>query len=179
MGFVTSIIKYLSFVARLEDKVKGLEAKCSEVEAENRALKQRLGNSVVDKKLFDEFLKLLPTDGGTVRFFKEHDIAVPFPQEILRPPYILMEIWKDNAEKEFLDPELEEIRMKLINKVIDFHSLLAQETTGHRREGWLTIEFKDWSNPPELVKFRSDINELGHRVFGIHQELVAACRRKL
>ena len=81
----------------------------------------------VDKKLFLEFIDLLPSDGLDVKLLENHDFGCSHSENEIKSLNRFVETW-DNAQKEFLDEELEYNRLVFITKSRHFVYTLASRS---------------------------------------------------
>ena len=126
-----------------------------------------LGN---DKKLFECFLSDFPSNGRSARFLDEHDIGGSFRSDDLNELYNFLNTWND-AEHEFHNKKLEAQRKKLWKAANKFCSELSLKVYAGR-EGFLTMDLKDFEDRPEALATRDNLNNLATQVFREHQEFV-------
>lgn len=110
----------VGWIFQWEPIVAFLLALAGLVAAENTGLSARQVEQ--DKKahpndihLFGKFLEVLPSK-TSIEFLKQHDFLLDFKIETLDPLRKFINEW-DNAEHEFEDSELEELRKSLITRV--------------------------------------------------------------
>jgi hypothetical protein len=121
-------------------------------------------------------LARLPSNGKSVHFLREHDVAVSFPSEWLDPLYHFIHQW-NNAEHEFNNPELEKKRLEFWNILNDFLKKLGLYTFSTDKEGWLSTELKNWEDRREMIETHQRLNESRTLAYEAHQNLVREGRR--
>jgi hypothetical protein len=105
-----------------------------------------------DRQLFTLFLKDFPSQGRATIFLRDHDIGGRFRSSDLNEIYDFLHTW-NNAEHEFNNPELEKKRQALWDALNMFSQELGQHTSMTHRDGWLSIDLRDFEDRPEGSKF--------------------------
>ncbi|MBE3671496.1 hypothetical protein BOO25_21545 [Vibrio navarrensis] len=135
----------------------------------------------VDRKLFSEFISLLPSTSGAAQFLEQHDFGNTFDLSRFHPIDQFVYDW-NCPEKTFLDESLESIKMDFWNKSSELSILIGRKTGPLRsgRQSVLTEEYLGAYNIPE--EYEEDIKLLNQKatdLFQIHQKLTSQCRKKL
>jgi hypothetical protein len=131
-----------------------------------------------DRELADRLLRLLPPESPTTYLLRSHDLAVPFQYSSIKPLFELHDTWK-GVGYEFDDKKLEKARKTLFAKLAEFVPMLAGETWPHERNPELvTMDFKDWDNPPEKIAIRNRLNTLGTEFLNEYGDFVRVIRSK-
>lgn len=133
-----------------------------------------------DKDLFRRFLTTLPSS-GSITFLRDNNFAgFSFRRSRLRDLDTFYHEWHD-AEHEFLDGELEQIRKRLHELTAEFLSYLAVNTwplDGDVESSWVPPEWEDVQ--PERFRETVDrIHDLAGRIVDVHASLVRMGRAKL
>lgn len=137
---------------------------------------------VVDRALFNRFLKEFPSNSRSVALLKEHDFGNSYHDNNTDEIDRFVETW-NTAETQFLDPELEIARKELHQKVREFAYKLAQ-SSGYINVGPMLSAVPDiyrgaldW---PDHVDVRiKELNEKSSECYQLHQQFVMLGRRKL
>lgn len=137
---------------------------------------------VADKNLFNQFLIEFPSNSVSLRLLKEHDFGDSFHTNNTDQVESFVYKW-NNAEKTFLDSELEEKRQQLWQNCNSFLLKLA-ESSGPIGVGPMSSVIPDahrgeW-DMPEFVKERvTNLNDKATVCYSLHQEMVTLCKQKL
>lgn len=154
-AFIGSLIAYLSVEFKLPSKSKEH-----------------------DSILFTLLLKELPTESNTMQLLAYHDFGGSFPFESINPLGIFIERWQD-AEHEFVDKQLDNLRKQLIESIQYFLEKLNLNVHPNKSGERLSIGMRDFEDRPEIFTIAKELNELATSVFQVHQELVRRARQKL
>ncbi|MEZ8146967.1 hypothetical protein [Enterovibrio norvegicus] len=127
-----------------------------------------------DTVLFDEFIRLLPSNSETVYFLKEHDLGDSFHYDKLKGIDEFISDWND-AEHEFINKDLEELRITLLKKMKVFRAKLSS-TIQSKGDGWFSIGLNDLEFRPEIFALRDELNGMATGVFETHQQLIRTGR---
>jgi len=132
-----------------------------------------------DIRLFREFLDVLPSN-TFIEFLKQHDFLLDFELDSVNPLRQFINEW-DNAEHEFQDNELEELRKSLMTAGDDFSSKISKYTSPNSsgRQAVRVDNLKHIDEHEE--RFESEakiIDEASDEFVRIHQELVRTGRKK-
>lgn len=149
---------------------------------EYKAYKRKPNNSISifhDIELFKKFMEDLPSTGGSIEFLKEHDFHNSFRLDNLDEIFKFVRYW-DNAEKEFLDANINKARNELLYAAKEFLQNSSQKTypEGH---GWHSARFRA-SDKETYESMKNDIqilNELGDKVYNLHQQFIRVAKEKL
>lgn len=135
----------------------------------------------VDKKLFLEFVDLLPSDGLDVKLLEEHDFGNSHHGNEVKALDTFVHTW-NNAQKEFLDSELESKRSVFIKKAHHFiYTLAGRSYAIGNGEIFSCVPDAyrgEWDWPSHIDKQIEELNELGTELFELHKEIVLTARRK-
>ena len=144
-------------------------------EAENK--------EIADKNLFNQFLDEFPSNSASLRLLKEHDFGNSFYGNKTEQTESFVNNW-NNAEKQFLDSELEEKRQELWQHCNSFLLKLA-ESSGPIGVGPMftvipdTHLGKEFDMPAFVTERISNLNDKATACYKLHQELVTLCKQKL
>ncbi len=131
-----------------------------------------------DVLLFREFLKTLPS-GTFIEFLKQHDFLLDFERDDIRPLRKFIYEW-DNAEHEFQDPMIEDLRKDLMKVAEDFSHKISKYTTPNQA-GFLTVRSDQMRHVEEHEeRFRQEaaiIDSASDEFVRLHQELVRKGRQ--
>lgn len=141
-----------------------------------------------DIDLMKEFIKSLPSNSNTVLFLKDHDFANTFP---IRKLELLKEFNYDwnNAEYEFVNPELNEILKRFKTHTETFFAKL-NPNIGVRfsgsEDGELymsviknTIDPEYQEIPKKTQEIINELNDMATKLYEVHQELINYAKTKL
>lgn len=136
----------------------------------------------VDRKLFNEFIELLPSGGLDVKLLEEHDFSNSHSKKQTDALDTFVHTW-NNAQKQFLDEELESKRDNLINKSRLFIYTLANNSysvgSGEMFSCIPDAYRGEWDYPSSVHDKIRELNTLGTELFELHKDLVLTARRKL
>lgn len=136
----------------------------------------------VDKKLFSEFVELLPSDGLDVKLLEEHDFGNSHHGNEVKALDRFVHTW-NNAQKQFLDPELEQKRSNFITKSRHFIYTLASRSyaigNGEIFSCVPDAYRSAWDWPPHVDEQIRELNYLGTELFELHKDLILTARKKL
>lgn len=135
----------------------------------------------IDKELFSKFLKCLPSS-GSVEFVNNHCFGNSFNLERLNQLNEFYFTW-NNAEYEFLNPNLENLKKTLFDKIAEFVDFSSLKTYRQRNGLFLAIPdayLADEMNLPQHVRDNiQTLNKLGCEVYEAHQNLVREAKKEL
>jgi len=137
---------------------------------------------LADRRLYDEFIKLLPSRSGSVSFVYNHPFDLSFDDDALRGLDIYESTWRD-AEHVFHDPELECAPQAFDRAVTAFNELMVHV---FKRDD--TAQYRVY--PKEDLDWETETNHYAHQavralnaasvtLFEAHQHLVLTARRRL
>jgi hypothetical protein len=160
-----------------EPVVVGLVALAGLVGSGSQRSRRVSGFRQVDRELFEELLELLPTD-GVISVLRDRGLPPSWPSEFLDPVHEFYHRWRD-AEREFLDPELERLKVELLEHCGELIGYIAIETfvVGDRRQG-IPMEWED-TQLDRLNRVVGGLIERGDNVVASHQALIRLGRRRL
>lgn len=136
-------------------------------------------SSALDRQLFDDFMKALPSR-GSIHFIDEQNMAgFSWPRKNLQELEAFYSEWGD-AEHEFLDNEMEQIRSKLYSLVGDYLGQIATNTFPANNPERQTVP-PEWEekNPKRFFEVVNRLHETAGLIVKLHQDLVRVGRRKL
>lgn len=130
-----------------------------------------------DIDLFDKFRRELPSDGEAIDFLKEHDLGNSFHNDKLKEIDHFLWNW-NNADHEFVNEQLEELRIALLEQMETFKSnlSLAVQSKGN---GWFSIGLKDFEDRPKMFELKDELNQMATGVYEVHQELIRTGKKVL
>ncbi|WP_153570572.1 hypothetical protein [Pseudomonas paraeruginosa] len=144
--------------------------------------KSKIRAQETDKKLFEDFLRIFPSNSSSADFLRNQNLEHSFNISRLSELELFVDNW-DNAEKTFLDPELEDSRSKLLQNCRKFEhdlSLGAYDLNGGPMYTCVPDNVRnEWDWPEHVTKKIQDLNALATKCYELHQELVLLGRRKL
>jgi hypothetical protein len=134
-----------------------------------------------DKKLYKQFLNTLPSK-GSIQFIYEHNFHYEFKQSRLEELFSFSEEW-DNAEFEFINEELEQIRNKLLILINEFLYKLGNSVRPLHINELYTIfpmSISRGDKLPENLRIEiQSINLYGDPIYETHQKLVRLGKKLL
>ena len=131
-----------------------------------------------DIELAERFLNLIPPDSETVDLLRNQDFGSLFHYSSIKPLFTLHDTWKGVAYQ-FDDKKIEKAKLTFFLKLATFVPMLANETWPHDKNPELvTMDFKDWNNPPEKIAIRNRLNELGSELLDEYEKFVRVIRSK-
>ncbi len=143
---------------------------------EYKELSQKTGDSV-DRKLFEEFLELLPSDGVIV-FVSTFDFGGIFFHDRLKNLRTFRATW-DNPEHEFLDRTLETKRKEFYQAVNEFMSHIVANTFVIEDGKQAVPREWEYQQPKRYHDAIESIHNSANKVSKRHKELVRIARKKL
>ena len=136
----------------------------------------------VDRELFKEFIELLPSDGLDVKLLEKHDFGNSHHGNEVKRLDKFVHTW-NNAQKQFLDAELEAQRDNLITKARHFIDTLASRSysigNGETFSCIPDAYRGAWDWPPHVHEQIRELNDLGSELFELHKTLILKARSKL
>lgn len=133
--------------------------------------------SVHDRNLFMKFLEALPSGGPVVRFLKDQDLGASFDPRLSIALGDFADDW-DDAEHQFVDPQLDAYRCELVRSSDELSSRIAEYTVPNRA-GLISLGITDFDDRPELWTRRDHLNQLRARAYQAHQALTSAGLRRV
>jgi len=136
----------------------------------------------VDRELFKEFIELLPSDGLDIKLLEEHDFGTSHHGNEVKALDKFVHTW-NNAQKQFLDTELEDQRNDFIVKARHFIYTLASRSYSIGN-GEIFSCIPDayrgaWDWPQHVNEQIQELNDLGSELFKLHKNLILKARGKL
>jgi hypothetical protein len=123
-----------------------------------------------DCKLFKAFTEVLPSDGPSLVFLKEHDLGGEFQSSCLDQIDEFLRTWQ-NAEHEFNNKKLEKQRKALIEVATKFRRELGNKVAS-AGNGYLSLGLQDLETRPHVLRSQDELNKLATEVYKAHQELI-------
>lgn len=134
--------------------------------------------SEADNRLFNELRDLLPSN-RVIKFLAEHDFGGSFFRQEIEPLRTFRHDW-DNAEHEFINQELEALRLALHDRVGVFLNLIARYTVPIGGQGQsVNPPDSDYGDPERDNRIRrnaEEINNAADDLVQAHQSLIRAFR---
>lgn len=135
----------------------------------------------VDRALFVKFLQCLPSN-GSVEFVNNHSFGNSFNLDKFNQLFEFYHTW-NNAEYEFINPNLENLKKALFDKIAEFVDFSSVRTYRQRSGLFLAIPDNCLADEMNLSQsVREDIqtlNKLGSEVYEAHQNLVREAKKEL
>jgi hypothetical protein len=174
---IVSAIKH-EYDKKLESLRASLEQSTAEaVRKMDIQFQDALARKAADRVMFQKFAAALPSS-GSIRFVRDNNYAgFSFDRSKHEDLEAFASEWAD-AEHEFLDPELEALRVGLLTRVREFLNFVGCNT-------WLLKTNADWSHvPPEweheqptrFNEVTDTIHRLAKDIEASHAELVRRAR---
>lgn len=144
-----------------------------------QTIKKLDNNASQDKSLYERFLLALPSN-GSMDFLKHHDFHNSFPLNDLRQIINFPQEW-DNAECEFMNNDLEEIRKELLEKIKHFvyDSSMKTFPAGDGIQTIMTYADEEWDLTENTQKNIALLNQYGDDIYELHQKLIRKGRNVL
>ncbi len=137
--------------------------------------------TTADMKLFSQFVALFPSSNGVIPFLDRNNMAgFSFERDKFDPLKDFCDLW-DNAEHEFHEQTLEELRKQLLTKANEYCVLLAFETWPLNSDLKRSTVPPEWeyNDPEKFRKVVGDFHRLAEEIVKIHQELVREGKKYL
>jgi hypothetical protein len=133
-----------------------------------------------DRQFFDQLTDTLPST-ATISWLRTYDFAAAFDLDWLSGLYQFMDKCR-NPEFEFIDKELEELKVALFSAADQFAALVGKETfplnTPSRLLNRIPQEISH-SDPQRFQVIGRSINDAARQVVSAYDRLVKRARRKL
>ena len=140
-------------------------------------LAQTKSGSTHDQKLYEKFLNEFPSNGRSVQFLKNHDMAGSFLAEELEEFDRFTSTWQ-NAEHEFKNELLGSYLRNLLRKSNEFQNECCGNVFNNHGSV-RTMDINDWEDRPDKLRARDKLNALAEEIYAAHQELVRQGRKLL
>ena len=135
--------------------------------------------SEFDSNLFEKFLDELPSNSPSIRFLAEHDIGTAYKKDELKDLYDFLYTW-DNAEHEFKNRKLENLRKEFITKSYAFLGELAMNVWPVKNNpDFYSMHLSGRQYNKERMERRDELNEKAIELYNIHQNIVRMGNKKL
>lgn len=133
----------------------------------------------VDRKLFADFVRALPTEGA-MTLIREHDFLSSFDLSAIHPVQTVVKNW-ESAERVFHTKSLEDMRVLLFKSAGEFLNNIAQYTspTGYGRQSVIPRGVDEDNLPKYLIEEARKIDSSASSFYEQHQRFIAACRKEL
>ena len=138
----------------------------------------RVKANVVDEAIYNELVKLLPSN-GVIKFLDTNNFAgFPFQMSKLDPLYEFVTDWND-AEHEFLDETLEKLRTQLWEKAREYCSDISTNTWVCDSNLTLSSVPQEWEidSPERFFSVVDSLHSQAKKIVETHQELVRVGRK--
>jgi hypothetical protein len=164
----------------IHEAKKAREDLCAAIE-EGKHLQYGLimaANQAEDRQIFSSMRELLAND---IDFFRKHDLGNSFPWKRIDCLDHLSSRGR-GAEHEFLDKELEILRVRLIDHGTSLVRMIAENTSSlETKPDWVKVSpieeaFKDWTERKEFI---DELNRSASRFCEAYDNLLRVGRRKL
>jgi hypothetical protein len=132
-----------------------------------------------DKKVYTRLIEILPWN-GTILFVRENNFA-GFSFERKRTDDFGKFIDQcSNPEFEFMDPDLEGLRLSLGQYIDSFMSKIARETFPTHTPGWNSVP-EEWESeqPDRFEEVVTSLHQNAQKICEIYDVLVKTAKRKL
>jgi len=132
-----------------------------------------------DKQVYLTLVSILPWN-GTIKFLRENNFAGwSFERKVLRELDEFLYRCNDPSF-EFIDPDLESSRVKLVDKINKCLGLIATNTFPTNNPGYNSVP-DDWeiTNPKHFEQVVKDIHNANDEVCTCYDELIRMATRKL
>lgn len=131
----------------------------------------------MDKKIFDEIRNILKSD-GVMAFLKDHDFGYKFKYSDLNPLDEFCYLCQ-RPEFEFIDIDLEGLRVELYELIKEFNHAIAYNTFPiNTNEGSVLLEWK-YEQSEYFIKIIDTIHDLTEKIWHTYCQLIKLGRRKL
>lgn len=138
---------------------------------------------LTDRLLFKELLNVFPPNGTIARFLRDHDVKGKIYGKWWDELEDFINTW-DKVTYEFTDPELDEKRRLLVNKLRNFSNTLALHVypvkLGSSLEECYRMDLKhltDFDHP--LHQQAEKLNAMATEGYEVYEDLIRACKYKL
>ena len=132
----------------------------------------------LDRKIFQQIRNELLPQSGAISFLRYHSFGGSFPNKSIEN---LDEIEYKNKKSdfEFINPELEKIKEKLIEKISYFTTTIGGETWSLKSDRQSVP--KEWQHeqPERFKRVVNDLNSTAREICEIYDELIKKGRRIL
>jgi hypothetical protein len=132
-----------------------------------------------DKKLFDELISLLSSD-GVIGFIDRHNMAGWLFEDAQLAPLSEFHARWNAPERRFVTPELEAARQALWSRAGDYLSVIAIETFPANTPGWRSVP-SEWEEeqPERFDRVVKKLHALAGEIVDLHANLVHVGRKHL
>jgi hypothetical protein len=132
-----------------------------------------------DKKLFDELIALLSSD-GVIGFIDRQNMAGWLFESAQLDPLGEFHARWNAPERKFITPELEAARQALWSKAREYLIAIASETFPGNTPGWLWVP-PEWEEeqPERFNRAVKKLHKLADQIVKLHAELVSVGRKHL
>lgn len=125
-----------------------------------------------DKRLYQELISLLKSDGVIAFLDRTNMAGFPFPEEDLEPIREFYYKW-NVPEREFIDPDLENIRKDLWKAVDEYYEIIATETFPTRNPRFHSVPPElEFDDPKRFHKIVSAIHAYAEKIVTLHGKFV-------
>lgn len=129
-----------------------------------------------DRRTFDALTTSVPAD--TVEFVRHWDFGASFRLVDVSPVLTYCEVWR-RPENEFLDPELESLRVRFGEAVEEFDHAVHQFMWSERPDRLsIPVEWKH-SQLDRWLEAQETVNRSGEAVGATYEALIRTARRRL
>lgn len=135
--------------------------------------------NIADKKLFNEFIETLPSN-GSISFIAGRNMAgFSFDSGELNQFIAFLDSW-DNAEHFFHNKAMNEMKKNLYSKISEYMKTIAYETYP-TDIGDKQIVPPEWEfeQPDKFWKTVDKLHTLADEIVNLHQQLIIKCKKEL
>jgi HNH endonuclease len=132
-----------------------------------------------DKSVYRQLLKIMPWD-GTITFLRQFDFAGGLFERKSINELSMFSVQCDNPAFEFIDPDLEGLRVQLSEKIAQMRSLVGLKTFPSHMDGYNSVP-SEWEeeNPKRFHDSVNLLNDAADNVCQAYDALVKTSIRKL
>ncbi len=129
-----------------------------------------------DKELLKRFLEILPSDGDSIRFLKEHDMANTASFSYFQPLNTIREDWMA-PDKQFQVSRLENLKILFIEKLAEFLSHYAKRSGGGAH-GTISVGPVNREWDAAMYKHVDKLNQLSNEAYERYTEFVSLAHKE-
>lgn len=130
-----------------------------------------------DKALIEEFLNLLPSDGGSINMLKDADMGNSLNYQYFGPLNDVTENWYA-PDKKFQVRRLESLKLDFLDATQSFLSEYSKRSAMDT-PGFISIGMRDFEDRPEMLEYRDRLNELATTAYKSYEKFVSIARSEI
>lgn len=150
-----------------------------DMQIQNQSQKEKVER---DKVLYEKFIQIFPSTGNFIEIIKSQGMNLPISSEILNCISYFLKDW-NNAEHEFLDPELESKKTIFYKNLDEFnHSfavLCGPVFNGNDIVSYRIPLEREWRIPEQYYQSIEKLDNLANNVYNSYDDLIRSVRHKL